>query len=41
VTGRLLQESKKVRHDPSQAAAIAVRLAHEGRRQGLKTGGRK
>jgi uncharacterized cofD-like protein len=41
VAGKLLQESKKVRHDPAQAAAIAVRLAHEGRRQKLKAGGRK
>jgi hypothetical protein len=41
VTGKLLQESKKVRHDPEQTAAVAVRLAHEGRRQRLKAGGRK
>jgi uncharacterized cofD-like protein len=41
VTGKLLQESKKVRHDPEQAAAVAVRLAHEGRRQRLKASGRK
>jgi hypothetical protein len=41
VSGRLLQESKKVRHDPEQAAAVAVRLAHEGRRQRLRAGGRK
>ena len=41
VTGKLLQESKKVRHDPEQAAAVAVRLAHEGRRQRLRAGGRK
>jgi len=41
VSGKLLQESKKVRHDPEQTAAVAVRLAHEGRRQRLKAGGRK
>ncbi|MGC9949878.1 MAG: YvcK family protein [Bryobacteraceae bacterium] len=41
VTGKLLQESKKVRHDPEQSAAVAVRLAHEGRRRRLKAGGRK
>ncbi|HTQ55372.1 MAG TPA: YvcK family protein [Bryobacteraceae bacterium] len=33
VTGRLLQESKKVRHDPDQAAAVVVKLAQEARRQ--------
>jgi uncharacterized cofD-like protein len=41
VNARLLQESKKVRHDPSQTAAVAVRLAQEGRRRKLKAGGRK
>jgi len=41
VSGKLLQESRKVRHDPEQTAAMAVRLAHEGRRQRLKAGGRK
>jgi uncharacterized cofD-like protein len=41
VTGKLLQESKKVRHDPELTAAVVVRLAHEGRRQRLKAGGRK
>ena len=41
VTGKLLQESKKVRHDPAETAAVAVRLAHEGRRQRLRAGGRK
>jgi hypothetical protein len=41
VTGKLLQESKKVRHDPEQAAAVALRLAHEGRRRSLRAGGRK
>ena len=41
VSGKLLQESKKVRHDPAETAAVAVRLAHEGRRQRLKAGGRK
>jgi uncharacterized cofD-like protein len=40
VTGKLLQESKKVRHDPDETAAVAVRLAHEGRRR-LRAGGRK
>jgi uncharacterized cofD-like protein len=40
VSGRLLQESKKVRHDPDETAAVAVRLAHEGRRR-LRAGGRK
>jgi uncharacterized cofD-like protein len=33
VTGKLLQESKKVRHDPEQAAAVVVKLAQEARRQ--------
>lgn len=41
VTGKLLQDSKKVRHDPVETAAVAARLAHEGRRQRLKAGGRK
>ena len=41
VSGHLLQEAKNVRHDPEQTAAIAVRLAQEGRRQRLKAGGRK
>jgi uncharacterized cofD-like protein len=42
VTGKLLlQESKRVRHDPEQTAAIAVRLAQEGRRQRMRAGGRK
>ena len=41
VTGKLLQESKKVRHDPAETAAVAVRLAHEGRRQRLRAGRRK
>jgi len=41
VTGKLLQDSKKVRHDPEQAAAVAFRLAHEGRRQRLRASGRK
>ncbi|HTT60305.1 MAG TPA: YvcK family protein [Bryobacteraceae bacterium] len=40
VTGKLLLESKKVRHDPEQAAAVALRLAYEGRRRRLKAGGR-
>jgi uncharacterized cofD-like protein len=37
VTGKLLQESKKVRHDPDQTAAVMVRLAQEGRRQRMKS----
>ncbi len=41
VNAKLLRESKQVRHDPSQTAAVAVRLAQEGRRQKLKAGGRK
>ena len=41
VTAKLLQESKKVRHDPRLTAAVVVRLAYEGRRQRLKAGGRK
>jgi uncharacterized cofD-like protein len=41
VSGKLLQESKKVRHDPEQTATVAMRLAQEGRRQRLKAGGRK
>ncbi len=38
VSGKLLQESKKVRHDPEAAAAVAVRLAHEGRRRRMNDG---
>ena len=42
VSGKLLlQESRKVRHDPDQTAAVAFRLAQEGRRQRLRAGGRK
>jgi uncharacterized cofD-like protein len=41
MTGKLLQEAKKVRHDPDQTAALMVRLAQEGRRQRLRTGGRE
>jgi uncharacterized cofD-like protein len=41
VTGKLLQESKNVRHDPDVAAAMMVRLAQEARRQRLKSGRRK
>jgi uncharacterized cofD-like protein len=41
VTGKLLQASKKVRHDPDMAAAMIVRLAHEARRQRLKARRRK
>jgi uncharacterized cofD-like protein len=42
VSGKLLlQESRKVRHDPEQTAALAVRLAQEGRRQKLRASGRK
>jgi hypothetical protein len=33
VTGNLLQESKKIRHDPVETAQVVVRLAQEGRRQ--------
>ncbi len=33
VTGKLLQDSKKIRHDPDQTAALVARLAAEGRRQ--------
>ncbi|MGA2136305.1 MAG: uridine diphosphate-N-acetylglucosamine-binding protein YvcK [Bryobacteraceae bacterium] len=33
VTGKLLQASKKVRHDPEQAAAVVVKLAQEARRR--------
>jgi uncharacterized cofD-like protein len=36
MTGNLLEESKKVRHDPVQTAKIAVRLAQEGRRKRLQ-----
>jgi len=36
VTGNLLQESEKVRHDPEQTAAIVVRLALEGRKKRLR-----
>jgi uncharacterized cofD-like protein len=32
----LLQESKNVRHDPEQTAAVAVKLAQEGRRRRRK-----
>jgi uncharacterized cofD-like protein len=31
VAGNLLQQSERVRHDPDQIAAVAVRLAREGR----------
>lgn len=31
MAGNLLQQSEKVRHDPDQVAAVAVRLAREGR----------
>ncbi|HLY16598.1 MAG TPA: uridine diphosphate-N-acetylglucosamine-binding protein YvcK [Bryobacteraceae bacterium] len=41
VSGKLLQESKKVRHDPDRTAAVVVRLAHEGRRHRLRVRGRK
>lgn len=41
LTGNLLQESEKVRHDPEQTAAIVVRLAKEGRRQRLNLAERK
>jgi len=41
VTARLLQESKKVRHDPERTAALIVRLAREGRRQRLRSTRRK
>jgi len=41
VTAKLLQESKRVRHDPEQTAAIVLRLAQEARRRRLKAGGRK
>jgi len=33
VTAKLLQESKKVRHDPVLSAALVVKLAQEARRQ--------
>ena len=35
VTGNLLLESEKVRHDPAQTANIVLRLAQEGRRRRL------
>jgi uncharacterized cofD-like protein len=41
MTGKLLQESKKVRHDPERTAEVVVRLAHEGRRHRLRADGRK
>ena len=31
VTGSLLQQSEKIRHDPDEIAAVAMRLAREGR----------
>lgn len=37
VKGNLLLESKKIRHDPEQTAAVVVRLAQEGRRQRLRS----
>ncbi len=40
VTGKLLQQSKKVRHDPEATAALVVRLAQEARRR-LQAGGRE
>ena len=36
VTGKFLQQSKKVRHDPELAAAVMMRLAQEARRLRLK-----
>jgi uncharacterized cofD-like protein len=33
VAGNLLQQSERVRHDPDQIAAVAVRLAREGRQR--------
>jgi uncharacterized cofD-like protein len=38
MAGNLLQQSEKIRHDPEQIAALAVRLAREGRarRMGLR-----
>ena len=35
VAGNLLQQSERVRHDPDQIAAVAVRLAREGRQRRL------
>jgi len=40
VTAKLLQESKKARHDPDVSAAVAMRLAQEARRQRLRAGGK-
>jgi len=34
----LLLESRKIRHDPEQTAAVVLRLAQEGRRQRLRSG---
>jgi uncharacterized cofD-like protein len=41
MTGNLLQESEKVRHDPEQTAAVVVRLAQEARRQRTRQARRK
>ena len=41
VTANLLQESKRVRHDPIETAEVVVRLAQEGRRQRLAAAERK
>ncbi len=41
VTGKLLRESKKVRHDPDRTAAVMVRLAQEGRRRRSLPGGKQ
>jgi len=41
VIGNLLLESRKIRHDPEQTAAVVVRLAQEGRRQRLRSGRKK
>jgi uncharacterized cofD-like protein len=41
ITGNLLQESTRVRHDPEQTAGIVVRLAQEGRQRRLSSPGRK
>jgi uncharacterized cofD-like protein len=36
IAGNLLQKSEKVRHDPDQLAAVALRLAQEGRQKRQK-----
>jgi hypothetical protein len=40
IAGNLLQKSEKIRHDPNQLAAFAIRLAQEGRQRRQKVAAR-